>query len=109
MGTCLRYVSGSEIPLLAQIACKGKIVAVPKAAKQYRWNPDGMYQKEQDRLKPWNKLENHVDISLALLSVIRRAGLNMKEKVPLVLTVLFGLTVGTAKLAMRLVLIQIGL
>ena len=107
MGSGLRYASGLEIPLLAQVACSGKIVAVAKASKQYRWNPASVYHREQAKMKPWHKVHNHVDISLALLSVVRRADLPRKDKTPLYMTIFRGLTLSMAKLIASLMLAQI--
>jgi glycosyltransferase involved in cell wall biosynthesis len=108
MGSGLRYVTGSEIPLLAQIACKGKIVAVSKAVKKYRWNPEGMFNREQAKMKPWNKVHNHVEISTALLEVINKARLPLLDKIPLYFTVFVGFFFGTAKLTAQLMLVQFG-
>jgi glycosyltransferase involved in cell wall biosynthesis len=109
MGSGLRYSTGLEIPLLAQVACAGKIVAVGQPAKKYRWNPTSLYYREQARLKAWHKVDNHVDISRALLRVLRDANLPWQEKLSLYGTILWGLTFGTAKLTASLVLAQMGL
>jgi glycosyltransferase involved in cell wall biosynthesis len=109
MGSGLRYATALEIPLLAQVACAGKIVAVAKPSKQYRWNPASMYHREQAGMRPWHKVDNHVDISRALLRVLRDADLRFAEKVPLYRTVLWGLTFGTMKLTAFLIMVQMGL
>lgn len=109
MGSGLRYASGLEVPLLAQVACAGRIVAVPPASKQYRWNPASMYHREQASMRPWHKVDNHVDISRALLRVLGDAALPLSEKWPLYGIVLWGLTFGTAKLTAYLTLVALGL
>lgn len=109
MGSGLRYATGLEVPLLAQLACVGKIVAVANPSKHYRWNPSSMYHRELAQMKPWHKVDNHVDISRALLRVLRHADLPWSQKLQLYRTVLWGLTFGTAKLTAFLIMVQIGL
>jgi len=104
MGRGLRYATGSEIPTLAQIACRGKIVAVPKAAKTYCWNPAGIYQREQTKMNFWHKIDNHVNISLSLFTVLADSDLALNDKLPLYLRVSYDLVFGGAKVALKLAL-----
>ena len=44
----VKYLSGSEIPLLAQVALKGMITSIPQTLKKYRRHPDSVYYSEQN-------------------------------------------------------------
>ena len=76
----VRYASGSEIPLLAQVATKGKIVSIPDDLKDYRRHSNSVYFQEQRSSNLWMRLRNLCNISTCLIKIAIRSELPAVDK-----------------------------
>jgi glycosyltransferase involved in cell wall biosynthesis len=82
-----KYATGSEIPILAQVALSGLIVSIPEELKMYRRHPESLYHHEQ---RCWNlrfSLLNALVISCSLLRILIRSNMPMNEKALLLGTI----------------------
>ena len=76
----LKFVSGSEIPLLAQVACKGCIVSTEGALFHYRRHHESMFHSEQAQSGKYDFILRHFLLSVTLLRIAIRCDLPLREK-----------------------------
>ena len=84
----VRYASGSEIPLLAQIAIRGKVASIPDELKIYRRHTASVFSQEQKTFNAWMRLRNLFNIGNCLIRIAVRADLPVTEKLGLLATVI---------------------
>jgi glycosyltransferase involved in cell wall biosynthesis len=77
----VKYASGSEIPLLAQVASLGMVGSIAKVLKIYRRHENSVYHKEQKGMGFGQQLYNHINISVCLLNIVIRSEMKASEKV----------------------------
>lgn len=75
-----KYAFSSEVPLLAQVANRGKIATIPGPAKIYRRHDQSVYNQEQKVLKKKDRLLGFGLVSLSLLLIAIRSSLSIYEK-----------------------------
>ena len=73
----------SEVPFLAQIATKGKIVSIPGPLKLYRSHTDSVYMKERSRVRQLDRLIRGAQIRLQLANIALSSNLRFQSKVGL--------------------------
>jgi glycosyltransferase domain-containing protein len=73
----------SEVPLLAQIASRGKIVSLPKLLKAYVSHSKSVYVKERAQLNCLDRMVRHIEIRVALTSIALQSGLKLRDKMVL--------------------------
>jgi glycosyltransferase domain-containing protein len=78
-----QIVFNSEVPLLAQIAARGKIVSIPIFLKTYISHGDSMYVKEMERINRFDRWVRRVEVRATLLSFALRADLPLSERIGL--------------------------
>lgn len=84
----LIYSSASEIPILAQLALRGKICSFPEALKIYRRHPQSIYHTEQATLTQLNKLRGYLNVSRVLLDIASQSDLTLYSKACIYLNLL---------------------
>ena len=95
----VRYVSGAEIPFLAQLAIKGKIASISEDLKIYRRHSNSLFTKEQSAGNPWMRLSNLCNISNCLIRITLRSELPAIDKVRALIAII---RTGTKKVAVFL-------
>lgn len=83
-----KYLSGSEIPFLAQIALMGKITSIPTVLKLYRRHDESSYHIEQENMSFGARLEIFITISNSLVEIILRSELSLIGKLKLMRVVI---------------------
>ena len=77
----VKYASGSEIPLLAQVASLGMVGSIAKDLKIYRRHENSIYLNEQKGMGFRQRLDNFINISACLLKIVIRSEMKASEKV----------------------------
>lgn len=98
-GTQLRNEAGIENPMLAEIASRGRVVSDAAIGKRYRVHDDSTYIREIAAMRPLQRIDNHIDISMSLFAALRRSQLPPAEKLRLRLLMCWDLVVSTTRLA----------
>jgi|WetSurMetagenome_2_1015567.scaffolds.fasta_scaffold33991_2 glycosyltransferase involved in cell wall biosynthesis len=70
----------SEVPILAQIASKGKIVSLSKVLKTYISHKNSMYVQERQRISWFDRLVRTIEIRVSLTAIAIASNINMKER-----------------------------
>jgi len=78
-----QIVFNAEVPLLAQIAVRGKIVSIPKFLKTYVSHRDSMYVKEMKRINRFDRWVRRVEVRALLLLFALRADLPISDRIGL--------------------------
>jgi glycosyltransferase domain-containing protein len=73
----------SEVPILAQIASRGKIVSLPKILKTYISHSGSMYIKERGQLNCIDRMVRHIEIRVALTWIAIQSGLKLRDRMVL--------------------------
>lgn len=73
----------SEVPILAQIASRGKIVSLPKTLKTYISHSGSMYVKERRQLNCFDRMVRHIELRVALTWIAIQSGLKLRDKMVL--------------------------
>ena len=76
-------VFATEVPFLAQIAVKGKIVSIPGLLKLYRSHADSSYIKERSRVHLLDRLIRGAQIRLQLANIALSSNLDLQTKLSL--------------------------
>ena len=79
----VKFSTGSEIPLLAQLAILGKIGSIPGNYKIYRTQSASIYCEEQKSFSFYKHVSNKLNISLVLFSILLESKLPLSEKLRL--------------------------
>jgi glycosyltransferase involved in cell wall biosynthesis len=82
----VRYLAGSEIPFLAQIALSGKIGAIGEPLRYYRRHDDSFSTREARQMSLYQFVDNKINISLILLRVIADSDCTLAHKLSLAST-----------------------
>lgn len=77
----LRYATGSEIPLLAQVSLYGVIASVPVASKTYRRHSKSVFHHEAANFNPLKRFINQANISAVLFYIVFKSNLPSFEKI----------------------------
>lgn len=77
------YLFANEVPFLAKIASKGKIVSIPGPLKLYRTHADSAFIKEQSGITYIDKLIRDVEIRFQLIGIALSSKLILKKKLSL--------------------------
>lgn len=72
-----------ENPILAEVATRGRIVALPECLRSYRENPASSWHADVDRLGPWDLLLVNLDMKLRILRIALRAPLPLRQRLEL--------------------------
>jgi glycosyltransferase involved in cell wall biosynthesis len=83
----VKYMTNSEIPILAQLSLIGPIASIPGPLKTYRRHKNSIYHSEQNSLRMKDRLYGFFNISLMLLLIIKHSALGLKSKSILYYTV----------------------
>ena len=83
-----QIVFAMEVPFLAQIATRGKIVSIPMFLKTYVFHDDSMYIKELKKINLFDQWVRHLEVRAELLSIALRAELPLSEKIELIIRAL---------------------
>ncbi|MEQ9623697.1 glycosyltransferase family 2 protein [Coleofasciculus chthonoplastes] len=79
----VKYLAGSEIPLLAQVALLGKIGSTSEVMKVYRRIENSVYNNEKKSTNLMKMLDNHLNLSFCLALIVKDAKLPFAEKIKL--------------------------
>jgi hypothetical protein len=86
------YGTNNEVPFLAKIATRGKIVAIARPLKYYRSHEDSIYQREAGRIPPFDGFMVKTIIRLRLLRIAILSEIPLSERMICVLLVLYDAT-----------------
>lgn len=78
-----QIVFNGEVPLLAQIAVRGKIVSIPICLKTYVSHGDSMYVREMKRINRFDQRVRRLEVRATLLMIALRAHLPLSERIGL--------------------------
>ena len=83
----INFVSGwkgitfaSEVPLLAQMASRGKIASIPKLLKTYVSHSNSVYAKERMQLNCVDRMVRHIEVRMNLTWIAIQSHLRLREK-----------------------------
>ena len=76
----VKYATGCEIPLLAQVSLAGKIGTVPETLKHYRRHRESIFHKESNEFDVFAVIDNYFNISRVLASIVVDAALPLSMK-----------------------------
>jgi glycosyltransferase involved in cell wall biosynthesis len=76
----VKYSSGAEIPLLAQVAIRGKIASIPSVQKTYRHHSNSLFATEQGLGNVGMRLRNLCNISSCLVRIVVNSRLPAGDK-----------------------------
>ena len=76
----VKFASGAEIPILAQIATKGKIASIAEELKIYRRQSNSVSMREEEATDLWMRLRNLTNISTCLIKIAMRSDLSLIDK-----------------------------
>jgi len=78
--------TASEIPLLAQLALKGKIISIPRVLKYYRVHDESIYMRQNRISTKIEKFKYLIIVSRILIDITYTSNLRFNEKIKLYLT-----------------------
>ncbi len=84
MKTWRHLIFATEVPFLAQIAVKGKIVSIPGLLKLYRSHTDSSYIKERSRVRHVDRFIRGAQIRLQLVNIASSSNLDLQSKFGLI-------------------------
>ena len=70
----------SEVPFLAQIAVRGRIVSVPKNLKTYVSHSDSLYVKEMKRINRLDRWIRRFEVRISLMSIAIQSDLPLEDR-----------------------------
>lgn len=76
----VKYASGSEIPILAQLSLLGKITSIPEPLKIYRRHSISIYHAEQSRISYFTKVSSFLNISFVLFIITKSSDTRISKK-----------------------------
>jgi hypothetical protein len=76
----VRWASVSEMPLLAQVAVRGKIASIPCALMEYRRVNDSVFAREQTIMSRLSWVDNIANVNACLARIAIRSDLPPNEK-----------------------------
>lgn len=103
----VKYNSGSEIPLLAQIALRGRIVSISKTLKFYRRHDASLFHEEQSEMSYVDEISNKFNISHCLLLISKSFDSRLWCKIGLVTSITSSLFVWFTVFHLRIIFAQV--
>ena len=83
----VRFATGSEVPILAQVALLGRIVSIPEELKIYRRHEGSMYHQEIISFDVVKTIRNKLNISYCLVLIAKESDVLATERLGLLLRI----------------------